>query len=255
MVARVIKTRTPVEKEIHNPDAHWYSLPIQPDLTSEGVPDGMVVFLVNIDQIKRAEEALGKLNEALAALFESIPDAMVAVDAVGRIVRVNGRVETMFGYSRKELIDSRSRFCYRNGSGNGTCGTLRSTWLSLVSGKWAPQKRHRVSRGHHRDCAPHHRAQVGAGGAAKVIRGAGDARPAAAPASGWSPIGKFPEKPSSATEKFFNGVAELHTYIRNNQDFIPNGALPATRKDQHGPRGVDGDQVVSKRFVKKQQMQ
>jgi hypothetical protein len=59
----------------------------------------------------------------------------------------------------------------------------------------------------------------------KSIRGAGDARPGAAlaKASGWSPIGNFPEKPSSATEKFFNGVAELHTYIRNNRDFIPNG--------------------------------
>ena len=61
--------------------------------------------------------------------------------------------------------------------------------------------------------------KAGAGGAAEVIRGPGDARPGEC----WGPIGKFPEKPSSATEKFFNGVAELHTYIRNNQDFIPNG--------------------------------
>jgi hypothetical protein len=86
MMARVIQKRTPVEKEIHNPDAHWYSLPIQPDLTSEGVPDGVVVFLVNIDQIKAAEEALGKLNGALAALFESIPDAMVAASCASTAV-------------------------------------------------------------------------------------------------------------------------------------------------------------------------
>jgi hypothetical protein len=51
-------------------------------------------------------------------------------------------------------------------------------------------------------------------------------------------------------------LAELHTYIRNNQDFIPNGErFPPRRKDQLGLRGVDGDQLVSKRFVKKQQMQ
>jgi hypothetical protein len=31
--------------------------------------------------------------------------------------------------------------------------------------------------------------------------------------------------------------------------------FPARRKDLHGLRGVDGDQVASKRFVKKQQMQ
>ena len=51
-------------------------------------------------------------------------------------------------------------------------------------------------------------------------------------------------------------LAELHTYIRNNQDLIPNGErFPPRRKDQLGLRGVDGDQVVSQRFVKKQQMQ
>ena len=51
-------------------------------------------------------------------------------------------------------------------------------------------------------------------------------------------------------------LAELHTYIRNNQDLIPNGErFPPRRKDQLGLRGVDGDQLVSKRFVKKQQMQ
>jgi len=50
-------------------------------------------------------------------------------------------------------------------------------------------------------------------------------------------------------------IAELHTYIGNNQDSIRTRALPVRRKDQHGVRGVDGDQVVSQRFVKKQQMQ
>jgi hypothetical protein len=50
-------------------------------------------------------------------------------------------------------------------------------------------------------------------------------------------------------------LAELHTYIGNNQDAIRTRVLPVRRKDQHGVRGVDGDQVVSQRFVKKQQMQ
>jgi hypothetical protein len=49
-------------------------------------------------------------------------------------------------------------------------------------------------------------------------------------------------------------LAELHTYIGNNQDSSRTRALPVRRKDQHGVRGVDGDQVVSQRFVKKQQM-
>ena len=55
-------------------------------------------------------------------------------------MRVNRRVETMFGNSRKELIDSRSRFCCRNGSGNGTCGSKTFDRLSLVSAKWVQEE-------------------------------------------------------------------------------------------------------------------
>jgi hypothetical protein len=55
---------------------------------------------------------------------------------------------------------------------------------------------------------------------------------------------EFPEKPSIATERFLNGVAELHPYIRNNQNFTPNYGeryLLARREDQHDLRSVDGE--------------
>ncbi len=38
------------------------------------------------------------------ALFEAAPDAMVGVDAEGRIVMVNGQAERLFAYSRDELL-------------------------------------------------------------------------------------------------------------------------------------------------------
>ena len=38
------------------------------------------------------------------ALLESAPDAMVCVDADGRIMLINGEVERLFGYSRLELV-------------------------------------------------------------------------------------------------------------------------------------------------------
>jgi PAS domain S-box-containing protein len=43
------------------------------------------------------------LNETLQVLFQSAPDAMVTLDAQGRIMRVNSQTEIMFGYISADL--------------------------------------------------------------------------------------------------------------------------------------------------------
>ena len=43
------------------------------------------------------------IEERFRLLVESTPDAMVVVDAAGRIILVNGQAETLFGYCRDEL--------------------------------------------------------------------------------------------------------------------------------------------------------
>jgi PAS domain S-box-containing protein len=47
--------------------------------------------------------ALPKLYDALAALFQFAPDAMLLVDARGGIVRISAHAEAMFGYTPDEL--------------------------------------------------------------------------------------------------------------------------------------------------------
>ena len=85
-------------------DGHHYSLRIRPYLTNNGEVEGAVIFLVNIDQIKQAEKERQELSETLATLFESTPDAVLTVNAAGRIERVNEQAEKMFGSDRRELI-------------------------------------------------------------------------------------------------------------------------------------------------------
>lgn len=46
-----------------------------------------------------------RFAELARGLFESFPDAILVVDAQGRIVQANARVETIFGYNRAELRD------------------------------------------------------------------------------------------------------------------------------------------------------
>ena len=58
-------------------------------------------------ELGAARAELQKLNETLTALFQSAPDAIVTVDADGRIERANDQAESMFGYTRQELIGQR----------------------------------------------------------------------------------------------------------------------------------------------------
>jgi two-component system CheB/CheR fusion protein len=93
LAAQVMRRRKGIEKEIVQADDHHYSLRLRPYVTSNGEVEGAVIFLVNIDQIKAAEQERQELSETLATLFESAPDAVMTVNAAGRIEWVNGQAE------------------------------------------------------------------------------------------------------------------------------------------------------------------
>jgi len=63
-------------------------------------------------------------------------------------------------------------------------------------------------------------------------------------------------KHSVAAEKFAAGITEFETYIRNNKEFIPNFGERRRQGERISTAFVEStiNQVVSRRFVKKQQM-
>jgi PAS domain S-box-containing protein len=64
---------------------------------------GFVKITRDLTDRRRAEQGLLRSQQMFEGLFENSPDAIILVDQAGRIVRVNSRIDALFGYTRAEL--------------------------------------------------------------------------------------------------------------------------------------------------------
>jgi PAS domain S-box-containing protein len=107
---QAVKTGKLFENEVRYMDssgvATWCFVRAVPQLDASGSVIGYVGALTDITERRRAEIALRGGENRFRELLESAPDAMVIVDPQGKIVLVNKQTETIFGYTREQLLGS-----------------------------------------------------------------------------------------------------------------------------------------------------
>ena len=103
ILTEVIDSVTVREMDVRDSSGHWFQLRVRPYKTFENQIDGAVVMLIDIDALKRIQEATARQAE----LLEHTSDAIFVHDSDGVIQYWNQGAERLYGVSRTEACGKR----------------------------------------------------------------------------------------------------------------------------------------------------
>ena len=98
--ARVLRRLEPFEREVRSSEGGWFSARLHPYRTEDDHIAGVVITLVDVTELRRAEEA----RYFLASIVESSKDAIITVDFAGNITSWNTAAEELYGYPAAEAV-------------------------------------------------------------------------------------------------------------------------------------------------------
>jgi two-component system, chemotaxis family, CheB/CheR fusion protein len=105
LMAEVVETLTLKELDVQDGDGAWYSMHLRPYKTAENKIDGVVLTLIDIDQMKRTIGALEEARDFAQAVIESAPGPMAVLTQDLRVQTANDAFARLFRSTRARLQD------------------------------------------------------------------------------------------------------------------------------------------------------
>lgn len=100
LLAEVVDTVSARECDVLDKHGRWYSLRLRPYRTLDNKIDGVLLMLVDVDAMKRAEA----VSAYLSAIVTSSDDAIISKNLDSVITSWNSAAERLFGYTAEESI-------------------------------------------------------------------------------------------------------------------------------------------------------
>jgi len=89
LIAEVISSVREREREVQDKAGCWYSLRVRPYLTLDNKVDGAVLVLMDIDALKRSEQAIAAARDYAENTIETVREPLIVLDAELRVESAN----------------------------------------------------------------------------------------------------------------------------------------------------------------------
>ena len=132
MIDGVLESLQPAEREVHDEQAHWYSLEIHPYRTIDNKIEGVVLSLMDIDVIKKSQEQLKKSGAFLRGIVDTVREPLLVLDPDLRVVAANTPFLRVFHAPAETTVN---KFLYRLNDGAWDIPALRSALDGVLKAK------------------------------------------------------------------------------------------------------------------------
>ena len=105
MLLEVIDTVRIREMSIQDTDGRWHSLRLRPYRTLDNRIDGVVMMLVDIDEVKRSSQLVRESQDYAEAIVATVTEAIVVLSADLRVRSANRSFYELFQLTPEETLD------------------------------------------------------------------------------------------------------------------------------------------------------